>query len=61
MESIVHNIWKLYGNYNISLLMTEETVLRDSSTRRDLYVFVLLRFDVVKNSVCIVSFLFFPF
>ena len=37
----------------MSLVMPEQTVLRDSSTRRDLYVFVLLRFYVVKNSICI--------
>ena len=34
-----------------------EVVLRDTSTRRDLYVFALLKFDVLKNSICIVSFL----
>ena len=28
----------------------------DSSTRRDLHVFALLRFDIVKNSLCIYSF-----
>ena len=32
----------------MSLLMSEETVLCDSSTRRDLNFFALLRFDVVK-------------
>ena len=42
----------------MSLLMLELTVLRDSSTRRDLFVFGLLRFDIVKNSICMVSFLF---
>ena len=36
-------MWKVYGNYNMSLLMPKWTVLRDSSTRRDLYVFALLR------------------
>ena len=41
----------------MSLLMPEYTVLRDSSTHHDLYVFALLRFDVVKNSISIVSFL----
>ena len=41
MESIIHE-------YNMSLLISEQTVLRDSSTRRDLNFFVLLRFDVVK-------------
>ena len=56
MESIVHNKSKAYGNRNMSLLMPEKNVLRDSSTRRDLNVFALLRFDVVKNSICIVSF-----
>ena len=50
----VHN--GKYGNYNMNLLMPE-TVLRDSSTPRDLYAFVLLRFDTVKSSMCIVSFL----
>ena len=39
--------------------MLEETVLRDTSTHRDLYVFALLRFDIVKNSICIISFLLF--
>ena len=57
MESIVHNIWKEYGNYNMSLLILELTVLPDTSTRRDLYVFAPLKFDFVKNSVCIVSLL----
>ena len=37
--------------------MPKKTVLRNSSTRRDLHVFALLRFDIVKNSICIVSFL----
>ena len=32
MESIVQSIWKEYGNYNMSLLMLESTVLRDTST-----------------------------
>ena len=54
MEGIVHSIWKGYGNY---MMMPEKTVLRDTSTHRDLYVFALLRFDIVKNSICIVSFL----
>ena len=49
-------IWKLQ-NYN--MLMLEQTVLRDTSTHRDLYVFALLRFDIVKNSICIISFLLF--
>ena len=40
------------------LLMRKQTVLRNGSTRRDLYVFVLLRLDIVKNSICIV---FLPF
>ena len=57
MESIVHRIWKVYGNYSMSLLMPEYTVLRDNSTRRNFYIFALLRFDVVRNSICIVSFL----
>ena len=39
----------------MSLLMLEYTVLRDTSTRRDLQVFALLRFDIVKSSICIVS------
>ena len=56
MESIVHSIWKVYGNYNMRLLIPEQTLLLDSSTRCDLCIFVLLRFDVVKNSICIFSF-----
>ena len=31
------------------------TVLRDNRTRRDLYVFALLRLDIFKDSICIVS------
>ena len=41
----------------MSLLVPKENVFRDSSSRRDLYFFTLLRFDIVKNSICIVSFL----
>ena len=41
----------------MSLLMLEQTVLRDTSNRSDSYAFALFRFDVVKNSVCVVSFL----
>ena len=55
MESIVHSIWKEYGNY---MLMEIITVLRDNRTRRDLYVFALLRLDIFKDSICIVSSLF---
>ena len=58
MESLVHSISTEHGNYNISLLIPEQTVLCDSSTRRDFYVFALLRFDIVKNSIRNVSFLF---
>ena len=46
MKSILHSIWKEYGHYIMSLLMPEQTVLRDDSTRGDLYVFALLRFDL---------------
>ena len=42
MESIVHSILKQHGNYNMSLLIPESTLLPDTSTRRDLYVFALL-------------------
>ena len=41
----------------MNLLMPEQTVLLDTNTRRDLHVFALLRFDIVKYCVCIVSFL----
>ena len=51
MESIVLSIWKEYGNYNVSFYVIH------SSNRRDLYVFQLLRFDIVKNNMCIISFL----
>ena len=47
------SIWKLQYEYADA----RKIILRDSSTRRDLYAFPLLRFDVVKNSICIVSFL----
>ena len=57
VESLVHSISTEHGNYNISLLIPEQTVLCDSSTRRDFYVFALLRFDIVKNSIRNVSFL----
>ena len=57
MESLVHSRSTEHGNYNISLLIPEQTVLCDSSTRRDFYVFALLRFDIVKNSIRNVSFL----
>ena len=33
--------------------------LRDSTTRRFVYVPVFLRFGIVKNNICIVSFLLF--
>ena len=46
------SIWKLQYDFADA----EETALRDSSTRCDSYIFALLRFDVVKNSICIVSF-----
>ena len=39
------------------MLIPEQTVLGDTSTRRDLYVFVLLRFDIVKDNLCIVFFI----
>ena len=39
------------------MLMPEQTVLGDTGTRRDLYVFALLRFDIVKDNLCIVFFL----
>ena len=39
----------------MTLLMPEETVLRESSTRRDLYFFALLRFDIVKKAYHISS------
>ena len=38
------------------LLTPELTSLRDSTTRRDLYLLALLKFDIVKNSIC-----FYPF
>ena len=41
----------------MSLLIPELTALRDSTTRRHLCVLALLRFDIVKHSVSIVSFL----
>ena len=54
MKIIVHSIWREYENY---MLMPEQTVLGDTGTRRDLYVFALLRFDIVKDNLCIVFFL----
>ena len=39
----------------MSFLMPEETVLRDSSIRRDLHFFALLRFDIVKKAYRISS------
>ena len=57
VESVVHSIWKEYGNYNMSLLMPELTGLRENTTHLDWYVLTLLRFDIVKNSIPIVSFL----
>ena len=42
MESIVHSILKQHGNYNMSLLIPESTLLPDTITRRDLHVFALL-------------------
>ena len=53
-ESIVHSIWKEYGNFIMSLLMPESTGLRDSTTRHNLYVFALSRFDIIKSSICII-------
>ena len=46
-------IWKSQYKFDDAKI----NCLRDSSTRRDLHVFALLRFDIVKNSICIVSFL----
>ena len=43
------------------MLMPEQTDLRDTSTCRDLYVFALLRFDVVKDSIPMYCFLLFGF
>ena len=57
VESVVHSIWKEYGNYNMSLLMPELTGLRENTTHLDWYVLTLLRFDILKNSIPIVSFL----
>ena len=57
VESIVHSIWKEYGNYNMSLPIPEWTGLRENTTHHDWYVLTLLRFDIVKNSTRIVSFL----
>ena len=37
--------------------MPEQTGLHNRATSPDLYVYTLLRFDVVENSICIVSFL----
>ena len=56
MKIIVHSIWKEYRDYNMSFLMLEY-VLRNANTHRDLYTFVLLKFDIVENNICIVSFL----
>ena len=60
MENVVHSIWKEYGNYSMSLLIPGSAILRDTSTRRDLYAFAFLVFDTVINSICIVpSFCFY--
>ena len=57
MESIVRSIWNEYGNYSMSLLIPEKTGLHDSTTSRHSCVLALLRFDIVKNSMCIITFL----
>ena len=44
VKSIEHYILNEYGNYNMSLLVPEQTDLSDNTTRRDLYVLALLRF-----------------
>ena len=49
MEGLVNSIWKEYGNYNMSLLKQEKTVLPDTNARHDLYAFALLRLDFVKK------------
>ena len=47
-------IWKLQYEFADAKIY----VLRDTSTRRDLYVSALLGFDIAKkNGICIVSFL----
>ena len=47
------SIWKLQYEFADASI----NCFSDSSTRRDLYIFVIFRFDVAKNSICIVSFL----
>ena len=44
-------IWKLHDDARINCFKWYY------STHRDIYVFALLRLDIVKNSICIVSFL----
>ena len=36
VKSIVYGTWKEYENYNMSLLISEKTGLRDSTTGRHL-------------------------
>ena len=48
VESIAYSIWKENVNYNMSFLIPQQTVLHDSGSRREIYVFALLRFDNVK-------------
>ena len=57
VESLVNSTWKEFGNYNLSFLNPEYIGLRDSNARPPFYVIALLRFVILKNSICIVSFL----
>ena len=41
----------------MNLLIPELTAFRDSTICRHLCVLALLRFDIVKHSICIVSYL----
>ena len=41
----------------MSLLILEQTGLRHSTACRHLYTLALSKFDIVKNSICIDSFL----
>ena len=57
MENKMHSLWKVYGNYSMSLLISEQTALCDSSTRGDLNFLCTFKIWCCKVSICIVFFI----
>ena len=49
LESAVHCTWKWHEHYSISLLMSKQTDLQDSTIRLHLYITALLTLYIVKK------------